>query len=656
MEYIDSVKSTIERLILKHGEKHRDRIVAGVNQVAALWRGNTGEEPDLMNFCLEAFVVDPGMLDSMYKTFEKNYESMQGGFTRMLREITEPIYVETGEILPIDYLFAGYLPSAHFIEDMFRCRIAFCILLNFPRVSLQEKLKHGGTWSRKQWAYARIADIFTTRIPAETLNMQNLAYINAQNYINRYNLYMGTLLDERMTPLFPETLRLISHWGLRDELKAQYKNDDGLKRQEYIYRVMVRIIEQSIPEAVIDSHGVFWNPVTNNLYRRTEDRVVPCELKAEKSGRYHHLLTIFKAEKKVDAFCIDAPSLIERRFDKERQIPERVVEELFVSLCSSPVLQSVAHLIQKKLGRPLQPFDIWYNGFSTNTVAEHELDSIVTKAYPTLQDFWRAIPDILMKMGFTEEKAGFIHERIVVDPARGAGHALAPGMRDDKAYLRTRVPLMGMNYKGYNVAMHELGHCVEQTFSMHNTGHFLLANVPNTAFTECFAFMFQKRDLTNLGLEKASPNDAHFYALKTLWDTFEIAGVALVDMKVWRYMYDNPDIDELKLKEAVIRIATDIWNCYYAPVFGMPDVPLLAIYSHIIDAGMYLPDYPLGHVIAFQVEKFMEGRNLGTEMERMCSIGYVTPRYWMHNAVGADISTEPLLKAAAEALSKIKQE
>ena len=33
---------------------------------------------------------------------------------------------------------------------------------------------------------------------------------------------------------------------------------------------------------------------------------------------------------------------------------------------------------------------------------------------------------------------------------------------------------------------------------------------------------------------------------------------------------------------------------------------LLAIYSHMIDSFLYLPDYPLGHMIAFQIERQME--------------------------------------------------
>jgi hypothetical protein len=57
-----------------------------------------------------------------------------------------------------------------------------------------------------------------------------------------------------------------------------------------------------------------------------------------------------------------------------------------------------------------------------------------------------------------------------------------------------------------------------------------------------------------------------------------------------------------ELKQATLTIAKGIWNRYYAPVFNQRDIVLLAVYSHMIDGLLYLPDYPMGHPIAFQIE------------------------------------------------------
>jgi hypothetical protein len=265
------------------------------------------------------------------------------------------------------------------------------------------------------------------------------------------------------------------------------------------------------------------------------------------------------------------------------------------------------------------------------------------------------MPALLVKLGFDQATAEFLASKIEVDPSRGAGHASGPPMRDGLARLRTRLPESGMDYKGYNIACHELGHNVEQVFSRCRIDHTELAGVPNTAFTEGFAFVFQERDLELLGIPDTSEHAAHLRVLDDYWATCEIAAVSLVDMKVWHWMYDHPDATPTELKEGVIGIAQDVWNEYYADAIGVKDSEILAVYSHMISGAMYLPDYPLGHIIEFQIKQYLGDRMPGTEMERMCLIGSVTPDLWMEKAVGAAISTEPMLAAARTAVSAMVQ-
>ena len=91
---------------------------------------------------------------------------------------------------------------------------------------------------------------------------------------------------------------------------------------------------------------------------------------------------------------------------------------------------------------------------------------------------------------------------------------------------------------------------------------------------------------------------------------------------------------------------------YYAPILGGKDTVLLGIYSHMLSTPIYLYNYPLGHLIAFQIEEHLgtsKGK-LGAEFERMCRTGRVTPDEWMKAATGAPIGTGPLLRATEEAL------
>jgi hypothetical protein len=225
-------------------------------------------------------------------------------------------------------------------------------------------------------------------------------------------------------------------------------------------------------------------------------------------------------------------------------------------------------------------------------------------------------------------------------------------MRAAKAHLRTRVGKNGMDYKGYNIAVHELGHNVEQTFSMNKIDHTLLNGVPNNAFTEALAFVFQHRDLELLGLPKPTAEEKSLRALDDLWMTYEIAGVALVDMGVWHWMYDHPNATAAELKDAVVAISKGVWNKYYAGVFGKRDVVLLGIYSHMINNQLYLPDYPIGHMIAFQIEEQMGDGAIGDKFEQVATIGNVAPDVWMKKATGAPVGPEALLRAAEKALNR----
>jgi oligoendopeptidase F len=131
-------------------------------------------------------------------------------------------------------------------------------------------------------------------------------------------------------------------------------------------------------------------------------------------------------------------------------------------------------------------------------------------------------------------------------------------------------------------------------------------------------------------------------------------GVSLVDMKVWKWMYANPDATPAQLKEAVISAAKEVWNKYYAGILGGSDEPILAIYSHMIDNPLYLSNYPMGHVIDFQIEQQVKGKPLAQEFQRMYTQGRLVPQVWMKEAVGSEISIQPTLNAATEALKALK--
>ena len=57
---------------------------------------------------------------------------------------------------------------------------------------------------------------------------------SAATYVSGYNIYMHHLLTPDGRRLFPAGLRLLSHWNLRDDLKARYADPEGLAMQRMI--------------------------------------------------------------------------------------------------------------------------------------------------------------------------------------------------------------------------------------------------------------------------------------------------------------------------------------------------------------------------------------------------------------------------------------
>ena len=635
------------------GQSYSFRIERGVHQVADLWRASDGSEDDFATFCKTDFVADTAKLNTLFTKLERNFEILNGYFNDIDLKLKEPLNLAGPELEPVDMMFGGYDVTAHLADDLFANKIAFLTTLNFPFYSLEEKTKLGTGWSRKEWAYARMGDRFISRVPADVQQHVSQTITAADAYISDYNIYMGKLLNRNGKTLFPADMKLISHWGLRDELKSDYADTvNGLEKQHMIYRVMQRIIDQSIPQQVINNGKYTWNPETNKVYENNRE----VKATAEPDKRYEVFLENFKAMKQLDPYSPHYPTQLLRAFAGSMEIPQHDVETLFKALLSSPRVKEVAAFIKTRLHRDLEPFDLWYDGFkSRGDIPEEQLSAITSKKYPNAAAVEADLPNILIKLGWKPEKARQITSLITVDASRGAGHAWGSAMRGDKAHLRTRIGENGMDYKGYNIAVHEFGHNVEQTITMNDVDYYMLNGVPNTSFTEAIAFLFQKRDLELLGLKNPNSDDNYYLALDNFWSAYEIMGVSLVDIRVWEWLYAHPDATPAQLKNAVIDIAKQIWNTYYAGILGGKDETLLAIYSHMIDYPLYLPNYPMGHLIAFQMEQQIRGKNFADEVTRMLTQGRIIPQLWMQHAVGDKISVDALLKATDEALKALQK-
>jgi len=648
-------------LTAKYGGGQQARAERGLRQIAEFWRTGDGDRTAFGAFVRTNFAGDQATLDTIFNRFEALLEQLDGHMHEINRVFRQQLDLDAGPILPFDEAFGAYDPEAHVTDDFFANKLAFVVLLNFPLTTLDERLHDGAGWSRRQWAEVRLAERFSKRVPAAVNLALSQADATTGQYIANYNIWMHHLADADGRRLFPAGMRLLSHWNLRDEIKADYADPrDGLAKQRLIQRVMERIVTQTIPAAVIDNPGVDWNPVTNEVSPAAVHDADPAAVKStaadatpEPATRYAMLLQLFTAQEKLDPYSPTAPTALARQFDEDLQIPPDDVRAMTEAILTSPLVPQVAHLIETRLGRPLEPFDLWYNGFRPGSqYTEAKLDALVAQKYPTAEAYRQDIPNLLLKLGFSPERARYVAANIVVDPARGSGHAMGAEMRSAHAHLRTRVEPTGMNYKGFNIAVHEMGHNVEQTFSLNLVDHTLLHGVPNNAFTEALAFVFQGHDLELLGLPAPDARHQTEKALNDFWGAYEMAGVSLVEVEVWHWMYAHPQATPAELRDATVQIAREVWNRYYAPVFHRQDVVLLGIYSHMIEIPLYLPNYFVASLIAVQVEAQMQRAGaIGPEFERMAVEGRVTPDLWMVHATGRPVGPEALLAATQQALA-----
>ena len=627
----------------------RDLMERGVRQCASLWRETDGSAEDFGEFVKGNYRSSAEEKEILFKRLSQGFESLDGIHNDLTIKLQRPVILAGDDPIDVDYIFGAFNAFSHLGEDLYANRIAFITALNFPFYSLAEKDSLGKNWSRQEWAYARMGDRFTDRVPAEVTQQFSAANAESENYIADYNIKMGHLLTEDGRRLFPEDMSLLSHWNLRDEIKADYADvPDAAEKQEMILKVMERIVLQEIPQCVINNSEYDWLPYSNTVYKNGQK----VDAEPEGARRYDHILQYFHANQALDKWCPQAPSGIIRNFEGSMEVSADEIERLFIRLISSDEVKAVGKMIESRLGRELRPFDIWYDGFkSRSTMPEDKLTTQTRKLYPDAGAFEKEMPEMLRRLGFSAEDAGFIASKIAVEGARGSGHAWPAIGRWEKSLLRTRIGSEGMDYKGYNIAVHEFGHNVEETLDLYYVDEYMMSGIPNSALTETMAFIFQKRDLQLLGYANAIDDNV---TLDIFWGAYEIMGVALTDMYTWRWLYDNPDATAEGLRDAVVKIARDVWNKYYEPVLGTHDCPLLAVYSHMVNSPMYLPNYPYGHIVEYQIEKhlsqFETPAEFAAELKRIYTRGRLTPEVWMNGATGSDVSVEPLIEAVGEIL------
>ncbi|MEG1290377.1 MAG: hypothetical protein RR313_01110 [Anaerovoracaceae bacterium] len=666
-EYIkdSTIQETISKLEELYGKNNR--IERGVRHTASLWIKEDGTAAEFTKFAIKYYVNDNDSLYNLILDLSRRFQLIDGHSFKINRIFSIPINVDTGEITPLEELFGNYSIAANTNKGYYNSKIAFLISLNYPYYTDEEKEKYGESWSSTEWGYALLGDRFKERnldkqkieekeekIENGTKKKKNNEIMkivpgDSQLYANNTTISLSSICSPGGKELFNDNIQLLFHWKMRDEIKMLYDLNDPqkLEKQRAIYKAMSRFIDQTIPKQLIQGIGYKWNPYTNEL--RKEGIIVKNESTNNLRYAYIRNLFISKYEHQHDS------TKYFNNYFKDYGVSAEQVENMYVKILSSPQAKQIAQIIRNKLSRDLEPFDVWYTGFNYRSNFEtSKLDTKIKALYPTPLSLEKAIPSILQKLGFTPEKSDYYGSKIQVDPARANGHSEGANMPGEKAHIRTNFRKDGLDFGGYQTAMHELGHSVQQTIATYNINIDSQRLLPNSGIVESAAVLFEFRTWKSL-LKSSDCNVDNMLVLDNFWATYEIVGPALWELKMWQWMYHIKEFTVEELKDKSIAIAKDIWNEYYAPIIGTKNHIMQAVYNHTLNASLYLSSYALAHMIHIQIEDYIVDKDFCTEVERIFGQGNMAPNVWMKRAVGTNLSAEPILNYTDKALKKYKK-
>ena len=629
------------------------RMEKGVKQVAKFWRPNDGGEKNYINFCKKYFINDPSCLDSLFNILNHSFKSISTNLFTIDYELKQKLSDHKSKLGIVEDIFSLYDLALHLSDDFYCNKIAFVAMLNFPYYTMKEKQKHADLWSEKQWASVRLGDIFIARIPTDYKQSTNNALSISDKYLSGYYIYPGCLVDNYGRQIFSKNLKPFSLMKLHEVIRGNYMiNENGLAQQQMMGEIILHIIKQDIPDSLTYDNTIRWDPFSNVVSKDGEK----FKMKPGGFNRYAYFLNNFIVLKAEDQFFPFHKNFLDRTFNNTLELPQNQVELQFEHLCSSPLAQKTASLISKRLNRPLQPFDIWYNGFSNRSELKiKELDKTIRSKYPNNQSYITDIPNILFRVGFDFKKAQELSACLSIDTTRIANDFNDDNIVGSRPALHFKVGKDGMNFQEYVETLRALGMAVGIAISSYNVETFFLKGTPNAALNQGLAFVFQERVFQSLGFNDIFPDTEPYPALDTYWNSYRSMGTAILEIRIWQWLYKHPTATKVQLKDAVIRLAVEVWNQYYSTAFKIKNSPILSFDSKMIDKPLALTTDALGLMIGFQINQYLKGKNFSDEVIRIYSTGRVTPELWMNKGLQKEISVNSLLNATAEALKKIEQ-
>lgn len=642
------IDATSAALIERHGREEAGRIRRGVSRVAQRWGSSDGPAEEFSRFCQDFYIAKPEERQRLLARLETVITSTHGHLREITRDAGQWAEFAGDRIEGVDELLAAFNPAPGLAEQLYAQRIAFLLLLNFETPTLETMQRDGPGWSMDQWVAARLTRGLPPRIPGDVQIAVTRKYSAAKQWIYSMHPHVGSTVDADGERLYDPGTTLLPHWKIRDEAIHAYDTSGALARQRALMWCMRRFIDGTLPKVLLerDPDGP-WDPRANTIGGQPVGETIGLV-------RYEHWLELFHAEQLYDPYYPEYPTALARSWELDREIPPERAEAILVDLLRAPVRKHLYAFVQARLGRPLEPHDVYFSTPFEQAPAE-ELDAAVARRFQSIDDFGRQLPVILREIGFSDTEADWLAGRIRVERSRDAGHCSPPGLPEYGPWLTTSLNRGQFDFGAYATATHELGHAVESAVSVPRAPRPALRGVPGSCAVEAVANVFCDTRFRLVGVklstEDIDPLDQ--MTIESMLSSCQMAGPGLLELRVWRWLYAHPDATAAQLRDAVLQIAGDIWSEFYEPYFGPDPYYLPAAYQHMIGYPLYLANYVLSDIALQQMRAHVRGKDLAAELLRMYTIGRLTPDIWMERAVGAPLSAEPFLRDANRVLRQL---
>ena len=221
-----------------------------------------------------------------------------------------------------------------------------------------------------------LSQAFGARIPAELSERSRHIGHAASKWVSEQHIPVGGVVTADGQAPFEPDRKLLWHWLVREELRGRYGDGaDGLPVQRALASVMGRAIEGRIPATVWEGDAEQkWDPAANTI-----DGVAN---EGEDLARYEHWLAQFRVQQELDPYHPKHPTVLGRRFDLQREIPETEAVALIETLLDLQARNDLLDVVEAKLGRPLEAHDVYFEELGDDRPSR-ELDAIVAARSPT---------------------------------------------------------------------------------------------------------------------------------------------------------------------------------------------------------------------------------------------------------------------------------